>query len=114
MCDVNYAGSSGFGREYRELLRKQWGVLDVIDCISAAEYLVSQKLVDPDRMIIQGGSSGGYTALAALTFYDTFAAGCSLYGISDLEVCHIAHLDGILVSTMIFLSTDACSRDTQV
>ncbi|HAC62229.1 MAG TPA: peptidase [Cyanothece sp. UBA12306] len=83
--DVNYGGSTGFGREYRQRLDGQWGIVDVNDCINGAKYLVQQELVDGDRLAIAGGSAGGYTTLAALTFYDTFCAGASYYGVSDLE-----------------------------
>ena len=84
VVDVNYAGSTGFGREYRQLLQNNWGIVDIEDCESVAKYLVAEKLVDPKKLIIHGGSAGGYTTLAALTFKDTFAAGASYYGVSDL------------------------------
>lgn len=84
VLDVNYSGSTGFGRDYRERLAGQWGIADVDDCVHAAEYAVSQGLADPDRLIIVGGSAGGYTTLAALAFRDRFKAGCSSYGIGDL------------------------------
>ena len=82
---VNYRGSTGFGRSYREALSGQWGVYDVEDCVAGAAFLVEQRRADPDRLIIRGGSAGGYTTLAALTFHDVFQAGASYYGISDLE-----------------------------
>jgi dipeptidyl aminopeptidase/acylaminoacyl peptidase len=82
---VNYGGSTGFGRQYRERLNDNWGVVDVADCVNGAKYLVEQKLVDGKRLAISGGSAGGYTTLCALTFYDLFAAGASHYGISDME-----------------------------
>jgi dipeptidyl aminopeptidase/acylaminoacyl peptidase len=85
VVDVNYGGSTGYGREYRQRLNGQWGVTDVDDCINAAQHLVRQGLADGNRMAIAGGSAGGYTALAALTFRDVFQAGASYYGISDLE-----------------------------
>ncbi|MDQ4099926.1 MAG: prolyl oligopeptidase family serine peptidase, partial [Chloroflexota bacterium] len=85
VLDVNYGGSTGFGRAYRERLAGQWGVVDVDDCVSGAEYLVGQGRVDGQRLIIRGSSAGGYTTLAALAFRDTFTAGASLYGIGDLE-----------------------------
>jgi dipeptidyl aminopeptidase/acylaminoacyl peptidase len=92
VLDVNYGGSTGYGRAYRERLNGQWGVLDVDDCVNGARFLVKQGRVDGDRLIIRGGSAGGYTTLAALTFRDVFKAGASYYGISDLEVleqdCH--------------------------
>lgn len=84
--DVNYGGSIGYGRQYRERLKGNWGVVDVQDCINGAKYLVKQQLADGKRLVISGGSAGGYTTLAALTFYDTFKAGASYYGISDLEI----------------------------
>ena len=87
LVDVDYGGSTGFGRAYRERLNGQWGVVDVADCVSAAQYLVEQGKADPDRLIIRGGSAGGYTTLCALTFRaGVFKVGASYYGISDLEV----------------------------
>ncbi len=85
LVDVNYRGSSGFGRAYRKKLDGVWGVADVDDCVYAARYLADQGLVDPERLIIRGGSAGGYTVLCALAFHDTFTAGASLYGVADLE-----------------------------
>ncbi len=85
VLDVNYGGSSGFGRAYRERLKGQWGVVDVADCIGGARALAQKGLVDPDRLLITGGSAGGFTTLAALTATDVFAAGISLYGIGDLR-----------------------------
>ncbi len=84
--DVNYGGSIGYGRKYRDRLKGNWGIVDVQDCVNAAKYLAQQKLADPDKLVISGGSAGGYTTLAALTFYDTFKAGGSYYGVSDLEI----------------------------
>jgi dipeptidyl aminopeptidase/acylaminoacyl peptidase len=87
VADVNYGGSSGYGRPYRERLNGQWGIVDVEDVVNAARYLVAQRKADPNRLIIRGGSAGGYTALAALVFHpDVFKAAASYYGISDLEV----------------------------
>jgi dipeptidyl aminopeptidase/acylaminoacyl peptidase len=87
VADVNYGGSSGFGRDYRQRLDGNWGIVDVDDTINAARYLVAQGVVDPTRLIVRGGSAGGYTTLAALTFQPgAFRAGASYYGISDLEV----------------------------
>lgn len=83
VLDVNYRGSTGYGREYREKLKGNWGVVDVEDCAAGAQYLVEEGEVDPDRLIIRGGSAGGYTTLAALTFKDVFDAGASYYGVSD-------------------------------
>ena len=86
VVDVNYGGSSGYGREYRERLNWQWGIVDVDDNINAAKYLVEQGKADPDRLIIRGGSAGGYTTLAALVFHpEVFGAGASYYGVSDVE-----------------------------
>jgi dipeptidyl aminopeptidase/acylaminoacyl peptidase len=83
--DVNYRGSTGYGRAYRTALYGMWGVADVEDCVHAARYLARQGLADHDRLIIRGGSAGGYTALVALTFHDVFKAGASYYGIGELE-----------------------------
>ena len=85
VVDVDYGGSTGYGREYRERLRGQWGVVDVADCVAAARSLAEQGRVDRDRLAITGGSAGGYTTLCALTFHDVFRAGASHYGIGDLE-----------------------------
>ncbi|MGC1196542.1 MAG: S9 family peptidase [Geitlerinemataceae cyanobacterium] len=84
--DVNYGGSTGYGRTYRQRLQGNWGIVDVDDCVNGARYLAQRGWVDGDRMAIAGGSAGGYTTLAALTFHDVFKAGASYYGISDLEV----------------------------
>ena len=85
VLDVNYRGSTGYGRAYRELLHGRWGVADVEDCVHGARWLAERGRVDPGRLLIRGGSAGGYTTLAALTYHDVFAAGASYYGISDLE-----------------------------
>ncbi len=85
VLDVNYRGSTGFGRGYRELLAGRWGIADVEDCIKGARHLADTGRVDGARLVIRGSSAGGYTTLAALTFHDDFAAGASYYGISDLE-----------------------------
>jgi dipeptidyl aminopeptidase/acylaminoacyl peptidase len=85
VLDVNYGGSTGYGRAYRLRLNGQWGIVDVDDCVNAARYLVDRGEVDGKRLIIRGGSAGGYTTLCALTFRDLFAAGASYYGVSDLE-----------------------------
>jgi dipeptidyl aminopeptidase/acylaminoacyl peptidase len=86
VCDVNYGGSTGYGREYRNRLRDNWGVVDVADATNAALYLAGQGQVDRAKLLIRGGSAGGYTTLACLAFGDAFRAGASLYGISDLEL----------------------------
>ena len=85
VVDVNYGGSTGFGRAYRERLKGQWGVVDTSDCLEAATYLVQRGDVDGDRMAIRGGSAGGFTTLSALVFHDLFSAGASYYGVADLE-----------------------------
>lgn len=84
VLDVNYRGSTGFGRVYREALYGNWGVADVDDMVAGAEALVARGVADPKRLMIRGGSAGGFTTLAALTFRDTFSAGASHYGIGDL------------------------------
>lgn len=85
ILDVNYGGSTGYGRPYRERLKRNWGIVDVEDCVSGAEMLANQKLADPARLIIRGGSAGGFTTLAALTTHGTFRVGISSFGIGDLE-----------------------------
>lgn len=85
VADINYRGSTGYGRAYREKLNGKWGIYDVDDACAAVAHLVEQAMVDPDRLIIRGGSAGGYTVLSALCFRDVFTAGCSLYGIGDLS-----------------------------
>jgi dipeptidyl aminopeptidase/acylaminoacyl peptidase len=86
VVDVNHGGSTGFGREYRNLLRGAWGVVDVEDCVAAARHLADQHEVDGERLAIHGGSAGGYTTLAALVFRpEVFAAGTSYYGVADVE-----------------------------
>ena len=85
VVDVNYGGSSGYGRAYRERLDGQWGVVDVDDAVNAAKFLIAQGAVDADRVVIRGASAGGYTTLCALTFRSFFKAGASHYGIGDLE-----------------------------
>lgn len=89
VVDVNYGGSTGFGREYRERLDGMWGVVDTNDCIMAANYLIGEGLVDGGRLIIRGGSAGGFTTLSALTFHDLFTAGASYYGVPDLKALAI-------------------------
>jgi dipeptidyl aminopeptidase/acylaminoacyl peptidase len=85
VVDVNYGGSSGYGRAYRARLNGRWGIVDTEDCISATRYLVSQGEADGKRLCIRGGSAGGYTTLCALVFHDNFAAGASYYGVADCE-----------------------------
>ena len=84
VVDVNYRGSTGYGRSYRNALRGQWGVADLDDCVNAAQFLVGEGLVDKDRLAIRGGSAGGYTTLCALTFSDVFSVGSNYFGIFDL------------------------------
>lgn len=103
VVDVNYGGSSGFGRDYRRLLNGEWGVVDVQDCVAAAQYLADSGYVDAKRMVIRGGSAGGLTVLRALQTSETFAGGTSLYGVTDLEMLagdthkfESRYLDGLL------------------
>ncbi|MCB0083152.1 MAG: S9 family peptidase, partial [Caldilineaceae bacterium] len=84
--DVNYGGSTGYGRAYRQRLNGQWGIVDVDDCVNAARYLVDRGQVDGNRLAIAGGSAGGYTTLSALTFRNVFRAGASHFGVADLEL----------------------------
>jgi dipeptidyl aminopeptidase/acylaminoacyl peptidase len=83
VLDVNYGGSTGFGRAYRDSLHLSWGVVDVDDAVAGAHFLAERGLVDGKRCVISGGSAGGYTTLAALTFRDFFRGGASYYGVSD-------------------------------
>ena len=85
VVEVNYSGSSGFGRQFREKLNGNWGILDVADSISCAKELAKKGLIDEKRMIIKGGSAGGYTALCAVAFHQVFAAAVSYYGVADPE-----------------------------
>jgi dipeptidyl aminopeptidase/acylaminoacyl peptidase len=85
VVDVNYRGSSGYGREYRNKLRDSWGVVDTEDCVNAALHLAERGEADRARLAIRGGSAGGYATLCALTFHDAFAAGASYFGIADAE-----------------------------
>jgi dipeptidyl aminopeptidase/acylaminoacyl peptidase len=84
VVDVNYGGSTGYGRPYRDALKMNWGIVDVEDCEAAAKYLISQGKADPKHIAIRGGSAGGYTTLAALIFTKTFTVGASYYGVTDL------------------------------
>ena len=87
VVDVNYGGSSGYGRNYRERLRQNWGLVDVSDCASAVKHLANRGEIDPNRVAIRGGSAGGYTTLAALTFTQgVFSVGASYFGVSELEL----------------------------
>jgi dipeptidyl aminopeptidase/acylaminoacyl peptidase len=85
VLDVNYGGSTGYGRAYRERLKGQWGIVDVDDCVHGARYLVERGESDGNRLMIRGGSASGYTTLCALAFRNVFKAGASLFGLSDLE-----------------------------
>jgi dipeptidyl aminopeptidase/acylaminoacyl peptidase len=103
VLDVNYGGSSGYGRQYRERLNKKWGLVDVDDCVNGARYLVARGEVDGKRLVITGGSAGGYTTLCALTFRNVFKAGASHFGVSDAEALardthkfESRYLDGLL------------------
>ena len=103
VVDVNYGGSSGYGTAYRNLLRGRWGVVDTQDCINAALHLAHEGAADPQRLVIKGGSAGGYTTLCALTASDVFAAGISRYGVADLEALardthkfEARYLDGLI------------------
>jgi dipeptidyl aminopeptidase/acylaminoacyl peptidase len=86
VADVDYRGSTGYGRSYRRRLDGEWGVVDVQDCANVVRWLADQGQVDGGRAVIRGGSAGGFTTLAALAFTDVFAAGASLYGVADLEL----------------------------
>ncbi|MFN8488709.1 MAG: prolyl oligopeptidase family serine peptidase [Caldilineaceae bacterium] len=103
VVDVDYGGSTGYGRAYRERLKGNWGIVDVLDCINAARYLIAQDKVDGQRVAIRGGSAGGYTTLRALTWQNFFAAGASHFGLAELEAfVHDTHkfearyLDGLI------------------
>lgn len=103
VVDVNYRGSSGFGRDYRRLLNGRWGVVDVEDCVAAAEYVIAEGLADANRVAIRGGSAGGFTVLRALQTSRIFSAGTTLYGVADLEALALdthkfesRYLDGLL------------------
>lgn len=86
IVDVNYRGSTGYGREFRNLLKHSWGIVDVEDCLAAARFLAEEGVADGDRLIITGASAGGYTTLAALAFGDAFRAGASYFGVADIEL----------------------------
>jgi dipeptidyl aminopeptidase/acylaminoacyl peptidase len=85
VVDVDYRGSTGYGRTYRRALDGQWGIADVEDAVAAAQYLADRGDVDPQRLMIRGGSAGGFTVLSALAHHNVFAAGASRYGVADLE-----------------------------
>ena len=103
VLDVNYRGSTGYGRPYRDALRGRWGVVDVADCADGAAALAERELADPQRLIVRGGSAGGYTTLQALTTTDVFTAGISFYGVADVEALardthkfEARYLDGLI------------------
>ncbi|HYZ97721.1 MAG TPA: prolyl oligopeptidase family serine peptidase, partial [Acidimicrobiales bacterium] len=103
VVDVNYGGSTGYGRAYMRQLDDRWGVVDLDDCVAAARWLAERGRVDGERLAIRGGSAGGYTTLAALAFRDTFAAGASHFGVADLEALAVEthkfesrYLDGLI------------------
>src|SRR5207244_7095383 len=112
VVDVNYGGSTGYGRAYRERLKGQWGVVDVDDCINAALYLEKRGDVDGKRMAIRGGSAGGYTTLCALVFHNVFAAGASYYGVADLETLakDTHRLDSLYAKSMVRQSRERAVR----
>jgi len=85
VLDVNYGGSTGYGRAYRQRLNDNWGIVDADDCVNGARHLVGTGEVDGERLLIKGGSAGGFTTLCVLTFRDVFKAGASYYGVADLE-----------------------------
>ena len=85
VVDVDYRGSTGYGRRYRRALDGAWGIADVEDCVAAAKFLADRGDADPERLMIRGGSAGGFTVLASLALHDVFAAGASRYGVADLE-----------------------------
>jgi dipeptidyl aminopeptidase/acylaminoacyl peptidase len=84
VLDVDYGGSTGYGRAYRERLQGMWGIVDVEDCVNAVHHVVAEGLADGERAVITGGSAGGYTVLAALALHDVFRGGASYYGVSDI------------------------------
>ena len=103
MVDVDYGGSTGYGREYRNRLRGEWGLLDVGDCVGAVRWLTDQGWVDPERALIRGGSAGGFTVLMALAKSDVFAAGADYFGVADVEALALEthkfesrYLDGLI------------------
>ncbi len=109
VADVNYRGSTGYGRPYRDRLKGQWGVVDVEDCVNAARHLADEGRVDPDRLIIRGGSAGGFVTLAAMAFFDVFSVGASYYGVADAEalVQHTHKFESRYIETMVGPYPDA-------
>jgi dipeptidyl aminopeptidase/acylaminoacyl peptidase len=103
VLDVNYRGSTGYGRTYRMLLNGNWGIIDVEDCVYGVKYLADKGLIDAESKFIRGGSAGGFTVLAALTFHKEFKGGGNYYGVADLTLlAHDTHkfesryMDGLL------------------
>jgi dipeptidyl aminopeptidase/acylaminoacyl peptidase len=103
VVDVDYGGSTGYGRAYRDRLQGQWGILDVADCVAAVRWLGEQGWVDPERAVIRGGSAGGFTTLMALAVSDAFAAGADYFGVADVEALALEthkfesrYLDGLI------------------
>jgi dipeptidyl aminopeptidase/acylaminoacyl peptidase len=103
VVDVDYGGSTGYGRAYRNRLRGEWGVVDVGDCVAVVRWLAEQRWVDPDRAVIRGGSAGGFTVLMALAVSDVFAAGADYFGVADAEALALhthkfesRYLDGLI------------------
>jgi dipeptidyl aminopeptidase/acylaminoacyl peptidase len=106
VVDINYTGSMGYGQDYRERLKGNWGIVDVDDCVNAVKYLINENKVNPENVAITGGSAGGYTTLSCLTFRDIFKAGSCLYGIGNLETLPndtakplSRYLDGLVVKS---------------
>lgn len=121
VADVNYRGSTGYGRQYRDSLKGQWGIYDVDDCVAMVEFLAAQGLVDRNRAAIRGGSAGGFTTLCALTFTDAFKVGMSRYGVADLlslaqdsHKFEIRYLDSVVgslpESEQIYLDRSPCEH----
>lgn len=112
VVEVDYAGSTGYGRAYRELLQGAWGVLDVADCVAVAEWLVASGRAAPGRLSVRGGSSGGFTALACLADADVFAAGVSSYGVADLErlAAETHDFESRYVERLVGMGTDGTPR----
>ena len=115
VLDVDYRGSTGFGRAYRRRLRGNWGVTDLEDVVCGARFLVGRGQADPARLAIDGGSAGGLTTLGALARFGTFTAGCSLYGVADLSVLQtIHHLVTVLDTLLIKLLTNETTIKTHI
>jgi dipeptidyl aminopeptidase/acylaminoacyl peptidase len=103
VVDVDYSGSTGYGRAYRDRLQGEWGILDVGDCVAVVRWLSEQGWIDPARALIRGGSAGGFTVLMALAVSDVFAAGADYFGVADVEALALEthkfesrYLDGLI------------------